>query len=121
MRKLYESLKQQQLAAGMELAADYNAEDVLRLAAGGGVRRSNSHGSLGRKSNGSGGTSQKPSLNTWETQEQYPSRDLRGQQPPGFRRPTNNGWDGQVRGDSQARLQSSRKKRSIPICLMWMV
>ncbi|WPH04468.1 Hypothetical protein R9X50_00735900 [Acrodontium crateriforme] len=105
MRKLYEALKQQQVAAGMEMAADYDAEDVLRAAAGGGVRRSDSYGSLGRKSNGSGEIRLKSSLNPWQTQEQYPSRDIAGQHPS-LRRSTNNVWDRQVRGDNQARVQS---------------
>lgn len=71
LQKLYQSLKQQQLAAGMELAAEHDADHVLQEA-GMGYRLSahrigqpmHSRGSNG--SGGSGGRSR--TIHAWENQ-----------------------------------------------------
>lgn len=58
LMKLYQSLKQQQLAAGMELAADHDAEHVLRTAGVEGQRSRHSHSRAdSHGSRGSGGRS----------------------------------------------------------------
>ena len=85
LHKMYNGLKQQQLAAGMELAANYDAENILQ--AGAGAPRNTSTHRNGQPmysrtgSNGSGGS--------------------------GGRRQNNRGWSNQAQ-TNRVGLQTSR-------------
>ena len=69
LQKLYQSLKQQQLATGMELAADHDAEHVLHAAGLG--HRNDRHMQSRAGSNGSGGSGgHNRTVHPWEQMQQ---------------------------------------------------
>ncbi|KAH9845015.1 chiasma assembly [Teratosphaeria destructans] len=74
LQRLYTSMKQQQLAAGIELAAEHNAEHVLQSAGVGKQAKGNAHDRhrLNRAgSNGSGGSGgQSRTIHQWESRQQ---------------------------------------------------
>ncbi|KAK5115659.1 hypothetical protein LTR85_009830 [Meristemomyces frigidus] len=69
LQKLYQSLKQQQLAAGMELAAEHDAEHFLQAAGQQGHHRNDRHMQSRSGSNGSGeGGGRSRTIHAWENQ-----------------------------------------------------
>ena len=84
LQKLYQQLKQQQVAAGLEFAADHDAEQVLQ-AAGGGFAGGN-HRTGGqpqtRGSNGSGGSGGRRNSNNWNNQPQGSRAGLQSSRKP---------------------------------------
>lgn len=71
LQKLYQSLKQQQLAAGLELAAEHDAEHFLQNAGRDGHYRNDRTMQSRSGSNGSGGKGgPSRSIHAWENQMQ---------------------------------------------------
>jgi E3 ubiquitin-protein ligase CCNP1IP1 len=76
LQKLYQQLKQEQLAAGMELAAEHDADHVLRAAGLGQYAKTNTHAShqaqvhSGSNGSGSGSGGRIRNINSWENQPQ---------------------------------------------------
>lgn len=69
--KLYQNLKQKQLAGGIQLAAEYDAEDTLHAAAGDHFGNANYQQTMPSRagSNGSGGSGgRRNNANPWENQ-----------------------------------------------------
>ncbi|KAK4543592.1 hypothetical protein LTR36_005487 [Oleoguttula mirabilis] len=87
LQKLYQALKQQQLAAGMELAAEHNAEHFVQAAGQGGHQHKDRHMQSRSGNNGSAGS--------------------------GGRSRAIHGWENQMHG-SRAGLQSSRSAPMVP-------
>lgn len=75
LQKLYNTLKQQQVAGGLELAAEHEAEGALRVA---GVRGAPLHSRAGSGNSGNSGGRQQTKFGAWE-QQQY-GRDRGGLQ-----------------------------------------
>ena len=88
LQRLYTSLKQQQVAAGMELAADHDAENVLHAA---GLDTFN-HA-------------------THRNGHPLQSRNSHGSEGSGRRRRTDYTWENNLPQGSRAGLQSARKFR----------
>lgn len=73
LQKLYTALKQQQLAAGMELAAEHDAEHVLNTVAAGSYTTAHHRDAQPPRRSGSNGSGGRPRvMNRWE--QPYESR-----------------------------------------------
>jgi hypothetical protein len=75
LQQTYQALKQKQLETGIEIAADYEAEDVIQAAAAGPYNmHHNRHGQPMPARNGSGGSGgssgRRQTINAWPSQAQ---------------------------------------------------
>ena len=70
LQKLYTQLKQQQIAAGMEFAAEHDAENVLHAVGGGQSGNANYRPQMPSRASSIGSGGRRNTVNPWQNQAQ---------------------------------------------------